>query len=214
MRKHNATFANFICRFGNDKVLLDYAYEIVIPAFTRDTFIRSHGTTHYHLYEAEVMTLDHSTQPPILALAGRFIKDTKLRRYQIFDDELGLVRDEQSMSSAPSAFFVLILNNHRMAYLPETPHAPDLKAFEATVRHFLIKRYEQFINEMYTQTQTGAGEREGKITKKALRETHPRPTLEVVPLTGADSIEQFVRRYDRLKKIDFRIVRPRRCGRI
>lgn len=203
MQQHNATFANFICRFGDEKVLLDYAYEIVIPAFTRDTFIRSYGKTHYHLYEVELLTLDKTAQPPVMALAGRFIKDTELRRYQIFDDELGLVRDEQSMRSAPSAFFVLILNNHRMAYFPETPHAPDLKAFEATVRYFLIKRYEQYIDELHEQSRQGR-----KVTKKALREAHPRPTLEVVPLTGEDSIEQFVRRYDMLKQIDFQLVRP------
>jgi hypothetical protein len=210
MQQHNATFANFICRFGDDKVLLDYAYEIVIPAFTRDTFIRSYGTTHYHLYEVELITLDEKTRPPVIALTGRFIKDTELRRYQIFDDKRGLVRDERSMRSAPSAFFVLILNNHRMAYFPETPHAPDLRAFEATVRHFLIKRHQQFIDELYEQAQheVEVGERERKATKKALREEHPRPTLEVIPLTGEDSIEQFVRRYDMLKQIDFRLVRP------
>ncbi|MBC8718169.1 hypothetical protein [Ochrobactrum sp. Marseille-Q0166] len=210
MQQHNATFANFICRFGDDKVLLDYAYEIVIPAFTRDTFIRRYGATHYHLYDVELVTLDETKQPPIMALAGRFIKDTELRRYQIFDEKHGLVRDEQSMRSAPSAFFVLILNNHRMAYFPETPNAPDLRAFEVTVRSFLIKRYEEFINEAYelAQNRTKLIQLERKITKKALREALPRPTLEVVPLTGADSIEQFVRRYDTLKQIDFRIVRP------
>lgn len=210
MQKHNATFANFVCRFGDDKVLLDYAYEIVIPAFTRDTFIRSYGKTHYHLYEVELLTLDQAARPPVMALAGRFIKDTELRRYQIFDDKLGLVRDEQSMRSAPSAFFVLILNNHRMVYFPETPHAPDLRAFEATVRHFLIKRHQEYIDELYEQSQREfeVAQRGRKITKKALREAHPRPTLEVVPLTGADSIEQFVRRYGMLKQIDFRLVRP------
>lgn len=210
MPRHNATFANFICRFGDDKVLLDYAYEVVIPAFTRDTFVRNYGATHYHLYEVELLTLDDAARPPVMALAGRFIKDTELRRYQIFDDQRGLVRDERSMRSAPSAFFVLILNNHRMAYFPETPHAPDLKAFETTVRHFLIKRHKQFIDELYEQAQQEfeAGQRERKVTKKALRETHPPPTLEVVPLTGADSVEQFVRRYDMLKQIDFRLVRP------
>ena len=43
MRQHNAAFANFICRFGSEKVLLDYAEQIVLPAFTDDTMIRSFG---------------------------------------------------------------------------------------------------------------------------------------------------------------------------
>lgn len=43
MKKHSAVFANLICRF-NDEVLLDYAEKIVIPAFTKDTYVRSYGS--------------------------------------------------------------------------------------------------------------------------------------------------------------------------
>ncbi|RWK11868.1 hypothetical protein [Mesorhizobium sp.] len=206
MRQHNATFANFICRFGDDKVLLDYAYEIVIPAFTRDTYVRSYGTrTHYHFYEVEIVTLDHKSNPPTIALAGRFVKDTELTRYQVFDELLGLIQDERKMRSAPSSFFILVLNNHRMIYFPETPHAPDLKSFEATAAYFLQKRHQEYISELYDQARRD-GQR--KATKKALVQAHPWPTLQVVPLTGADSIEEFVRRYETLKQIDFRLVRP------
>jgi len=97
-----------------------------------------------------------------------------------------------------------------MVYFPETPHAPDLKAFEVSIRAFLIKRYEEFIDEQYELSRLTAELLDIKMitTKKALRETHSRPTLEVVPLTGVDSIEQFVRRYEKLKQIDFRLVRP------
>ena len=35
MRQHSAAFANFICRFGDEKVLLDYA--------ARSLFRHSHG---------------------------------------------------------------------------------------------------------------------------------------------------------------------------
>ena len=31
-------FANFLCHFGRDKVMIDYLTEIVVPAFTDDTF--------------------------------------------------------------------------------------------------------------------------------------------------------------------------------
>jgi hypothetical protein len=205
MRQHNATFANFICRFGEEKVLLNYAYEIIIPAFTRDTYVRSFGTrTHYHFYEVEIVTLDPKSNPPTIALAGRFIKDTELTRYQVFDEKRGLIQDEQKMRSAPSAFFVLILNNHRMIYFPETPHAPDLRAFEATAAYFLKMRHQEYIGELYELARASTQ----KVTKKALVQTHPSPTLKVIPLTGADSIEEFVRRYETLKQIDFRLVKP------
>lgn len=205
MRQHNATFANFICRFGEDKVLLDYAKRIVIPAFTKDTYVRSYGKkTHYHFYETELMNLSEDNDNPIMVLAGRFVKQTELTRTQIYDDEKGLVQDEASLLSAPSAFFVLILNNHRLIYFPETPHAPDINAFRVTAQQFLRQRHKEYIDRRYEKTR---GDDEPP-TKKSLYEAHPRPSLEVVPLTGKADIAGFLRRFEKLKKINFRVVKP------
>lgn len=205
MKQHNATFANFICRFGDDKVLLDYAKRIVIPAFTKDTYVRSYGKkTHYHFYETELLNLSEDDDVPIMVLAGRFVKQTELTRTQIFDSEQGLVQDEATLLSAPSAFFVLILNNHRLIYFPETPHAPDLNAFRVTAQQFLRQRHQEFINKTYEKSRDD----NMPLTKKSLYETHPRPSLEVVPLTGKSDITAFMRRFEKLKKINFRVVRP------
>ena len=57
MRQHVASFANFVCRFGDEKVLLDYAKDIVLPAFFDDTFVRSYGRTHFFFYETELVKL-------------------------------------------------------------------------------------------------------------------------------------------------------------
>lgn len=205
MRHNSVAFANFICRFGDEKVLLDYAYEIVVPAFTRDTYVRSYGTTtHYHFYEVKVVTLDNSTDPAVTALAGRFIKNTELTRYQIFDEQQGLIQDEQRMRSAPSVYFVLILNNHRLIYFPETPNAPDMSAFRATAMQFLRLRHKEFIDQLYDERDRG----DRSASKKALKNIHPRPTLDIIPLTGAENIEQFLRRFEILKRIDFNLIRP------
>tara|TARA_R100000935_G_C2839311_1_gene170116 strand:- start:1819 stop:2811 length:993 start_codon:yes stop_codon:yes gene_type:complete len=204
MRQHTAVFANFICKFG-DKNLLNYAEDIVIPAFTKDTYVRSYGKkTHYHFYEVELLNMASGSSDPILVLAGRFIKDTELTRHQVFDVRKGLVQDEQSMRSAPSALFVLILNNHRLIYFPETPHAPDLNAFKATAESFLRKRHKEFIDELYEKT----SEDKKPPTKKALYEAHPHPNLEVIHLAGRTDIAHFLRRFETLKKINFRVVRP------
>lgn len=203
MRQHNAAFANFVCRFG-EKVLLDYAEEIVIPAFTRG-YIRTHGErTLYRFYDVEYVRLDVTRGVPVLALAGRFIKDTQLTRHQVFDADVGLVQDEQSMPSAPSAYFVFVLNNHRLIYFPETPHAPDFRPFEATCRRFLRDAHKEYVDGLYR----GRREDGQRVTKNALYEEHPRPTLEVIPLAGRESVEEFMGRYAVLKRIDFRLVRP------
>ena len=204
MRQHNAAFANFVCRFG-EKALLDYAEEIVMPAFLRETYIRTHGErTFYRFYDVEYVRLEVTGGVPVLALAGRFIKDTQLTRHQVFDADVGLVQDERSMRSAPSAYFVLVLNNHRLIYFPETPHAPDFKPFEATCRRFLKNAHKEYVEGLYR----GRREDGERVTKNALYEEHPTPTLEVIPLAGRESVEEFMRRYAVLKQIDFRLVRP------
>lgn len=203
MKQNNAVFANFICRFG-DEVLLDYAKEIVIPAFTNDANVRTYGDTDYHFYQVELINLAKANEDPVLAIVGQFVKDTLLTRVQIFDEQAGLVQDEQSMRSAPSAFFVLILNNHRLIYLPETPHAPDLGAFQVTALTFLRWQWTKYINDLYKAAKE-AGEPK---TKVSLRKLHRIPTLEVVPLTDKRSLAESVRRYETLRRIDFRLITP------
>ena len=204
MRQHVASFANFVCRFGDEKVLLDYAKEIVLPAFLDDTLIRTYGRTHFFFYEAELIRLDENGGDPVLGIAGRFIKNTHLTREQIFDPQRGIIHDEASLPSAPSTFFVLILNNHRLIYFPETAHAPDLNAFRATTTRFLQDKHKAFIDKTY-ETLSEQGE---KVTKKQLLEDNPAPSLEIIPISGDEEIEAFLRRYGKLKKIEFRLVNP------
>jgi hypothetical protein len=45
MRQGEAIFANFICTFGESKVLIDYLQEIVIPALTYTQHVRVWKTT-------------------------------------------------------------------------------------------------------------------------------------------------------------------------
>lgn len=206
MRQHVASFANFICRFGRDKVLLDYAEQIVLPAFTDDTLIRSYGKgrTHFFFYETQIVELEKNDREPVLAITGRFIKNTQLSREQIFDPDKGVVKDTASLATAPSAFFMLILNSHRLIYFPETAHAPDLKSFKSTAIAFIKKKHKDFIHQQYIQYK----ETENPVTKKQLVQTHPHPSLEVIPISGDEDIEKFVRRYGVLKKIEFKVVQP------
>lgn len=204
LRQHIAAFANFVCRFGDDKVLLDYAEDIVIPAFVDNSLVRTYGRTHFFFYEAKLVILDEDRAKPVLGITGRFIKNTQLTREQIFDPRRGLVHDEASMPSAPSAHFVLVLNSHRLIYFPETAHAPDLNTFQSTALAFLRQKHKSFIDRMYDE----ARERDEKVTKKELVAANPHPTLEVIPISGDDEIEAFVKRYGVLRRIEFRLVTP------
>jgi hypothetical protein len=204
MRNNNAIFANFTCHFGSKEVLLDYAREIIVPAFTDSTLKRTHGPdTTYVIRNAEVIRFGEA-QSPVIAIGGRFIKNTVLRRHQVLDPNHGLIPDQQAMASAPSAWFLLILNNHRLVYFPETPYAPDLIAFEAAARKFISERYKGYIEGLLTN----ARERGEKTTKAALMREHGRPIIDIVPLSNEASIDAFLRRFSKLQRIEFELVKP------
>ena len=112
MSRNQIEFANVLCHFGADKVLLDYLNEIVLPAFTDDTLIRERGKetpTRYHFYEVEVEVVDKKLhRRPQSGFLVEFVKDVRLTRTQIFDASKGLVEDAQSMASSPSSYFLFL----------------------------------------------------------------------------------------------------------
>ena len=59
-------------------------------------------------------------------IAGHFVKNSVLAREQVFQNE-ELISDHAEIETSPSAFFVLFLSDHRIAYAPETRFAPTLK---------------------------------------------------------------------------------------
>src|SRR5687767_8238987 len=124
------SFANLICTFGN-KGLLEYAESSVIPAFTDPTLNRRYGThTSYFFHDVSLLRIEQPGEPvPLLCVYGKFVHNTMLRRTQVYRPAQGLAPDVAEMESAPSAFFVLILNNHKLAYAHETPFAPSIKRF-------------------------------------------------------------------------------------
>jgi hypothetical protein len=108
------------------------------------------------------------------------------------------------MSSAPSAFFVLILNNHKLIYVSETPHAPTTDKFAATLKHFIGLKHTAFLNLEFER----AKERNVPITRAQLRLLHPHPDVEIVPLSNHGSIQQFVDRFSILRELDFKVLKP------
>lgn len=203
MSARNAYFGNFICKFGDDN-LLDYAEDIVLPAFLDDALVREYGDhTAYFFYEVQLIKLTDEEDSPV-GIVGQLIKDTMLEREQVFDPKEGIRRDPQSMPSSPSTFFLLILDNHKLVLVPETPSAPDLSAFAATARDFIKKKRKIYISQIREQyKEIGIA-----ITLKQLEQNIPVPKVVAVPLASAESIQQFIRRYSVLKKVQVRLLKP------
>jgi hypothetical protein len=200
-----ASFANFICKFGDQKVLLDLAEDVVIPAFTDATLERTYGDTSYFFLDVNVVPIT-SNGEQLLTIGGRFVKNTEVSREQIFDKTKGLVRDPKALRSAPSAVFSLILNNHKLIYHPEVPGAPNLSEFRVTCANFIKAKHLAHINELYVASKDVRLENGKKITKRSLYKEFPIPSIEIVALPSGTSLRDFLGKYKKLTKVSIRIL--------
>ena len=194
----SVAFANFVCRFGDKHVLLDFAEQIVIPAFIEGGQ-RKYSESRYIIQNGALVHCGENEEN--LLIVGRFIKDTILSREQTLENGK-LIKNKATMPSAPSAVFALVLDTHKLLYLPETAHAPGLSAFRATVSHIIRNRHTEYVNELY-ENDAGEGKR---ITKKGIIEKVPHPEIQVVPLSSLQDFENFLKQFAVLENIKIQLI--------
>lgn len=195
-------FANFTCKFGPDKNLIDFVEPIVLPAFFDTSLVRTYGPSSYLIYSRKIINLG-TVEAPVPALFGEFVKDTILTAEQRLDDDEGLVKDYSEMQSSPSAIFLLIFNNHRLLYLHKTKFSPELSAFQATMSNFLTKKRNQYIDNTYYELKRTQNKHTWKSIKEHLMEIIPPPSIKILPLSSQASLEEFVGQYRVLKRVTF-----------
>lgn len=200
-KSRNLNFANFICHFGEKHEMLDLAEEIIIPAFM-SPLKRKYSDTVYFFLDVALLDLG-SAMAPVAALAGRLVKDTQIKREQILQDG-ALVPNKRSMASAPSAFFILVLNDHKLVYMPETKGAPSIEAFRATAQRFVSEKHKSFANNLYQ----GAKRHDSSVTRNTILEKYPMPIIEVVPLSSEASLDSFIDQFEVLSEIRVRLIDP------
>lgn len=200
MRHNSLAFGNFICRFG-DLVLLDLAEEVVFPALLDTSLQRRYGETSYFFFDVSIKNFGTPSAPSV-GIVGRLVKNTILRRTQTFSPDVGLQPDPLAISSAPSAHFLLLLENHRLVYFAETPDAPDMSAFALTARYVIKNHYDRFLRRTKEQN------RDSGLTLSELQKRIPPPTINLVPLTSSMSIRDFVNRYKKIRQFRIRVITP------
>jgi hypothetical protein len=205
MPTNRASFANLTCTFGNED-LLDYAETIVLPAFTDETLHRNFGKdTSYFFHNVQVRTIpQEDAAVPLIIVYGHFVYNTVLKRTQTYSDATGLRPSPEQMPTAPSAFFVFILNNHKLGYLYETPHAPGLKPFATTINQFITKKHKAFLDAEYDKRK----DTDHPATRAQLATIHPYPDVNVLPLANHSTVAEFVNRFDLLHRLEFQLFRP------
>ena len=85
MFKKKIEFGNYTLTFGKDKVLLDYLSEIVMPSFLEMKYTKKFKDTEYFFLDTELIKLGNNKEP-ILAIKGKIVKNTKIKRHQIFEN--------------------------------------------------------------------------------------------------------------------------------
>ena len=170
-RAKTLEFANVTLTFGPGRIMADLLDEIVLPALLDSTLKRTYAGTTYFFHDVQILNLGTKAHPEP-AVGGTFIKDTTIRREQIWNSEKAeLERNERSLRSSPSATFILLLASHKLLYLHETSQAPGTDAFRGTLLNFLTKKYFEFIAKEYASRREKASDEDrAKITKKALKE--------------------------------------------
>jgi hypothetical protein len=149
MFERKLELGNFTLVFGEKFVLLDLFDEIVLPAFSEGEFTRKIGKhTEYVFIDVKLVHLEDEGEP-VVGLAGRLVKNTKVSRHQTYSQTGGIEADVAELDSAPSTSFLLILNNHRIIVSKEVPGAPDLEGFSNSCRYFIQKSYKRYITEIY-----------------------------------------------------------------
>lgn len=200
-------FGNYTLKFG-DEVLLDYYDEIVFPSFLERNHIRTIGDkSEFFFMDTECVILDEDSVPPVLGITGRLVKNTILTREQVFDGS-DIIEDHDELETAPSSFFLLILNTHRLILCKEVSGAPTIQNFQFTSQYCLKKQYEEYINELYETElkEHRVNPDHQRITKKALRSNTKPPKLRISSLTDEQSLEDFIITFKKIKKVTIKLL--------
>jgi len=200
MANQKAEFANLICRFGDKAVMLDYFNEIVGPAFFGKSraFTRRHGKAFYFFHNVQLLTLDDEDGTPSRVLAGRIVRKTTLESQQVF--VAGHLRaTRQSLETAPSSFFLLVLQSHRLVFVREMHGAPNPDQFALLLEHNARMMWQKLVrfDDYWLNSNLS-----GPLTLKERERVVPKPSVDVVPFASDDSIDEQVHRFSLLRELD------------
>jgi hypothetical protein len=87
----------------------------------------------------------------------------------------------------------------------ETPYAPSISTFEATIRSFLKASHVIYINRLYDELK--GQEKNFRKTKKSLWNSIPSPTLFIVPFPNIEEMSAYVDRFEKLQRLDVVVIK-------
>ncbi|TVP14284.1 hypothetical protein [Shewanella sp. KCT] len=209
-KNYNVEFWNFVCHFGEHK-LLDFYSELVHPAFTNG-LTRDYGENCWFFHNVELLTcnFDGNELPFVY---GRIIKDTVLRRTQYFS-EGELKEDEKGIQSSPSSIFILSLIDHRLFFVKEQSDSPTMENFKSTITKFIKDIRTKLIDDEYRAAKEiydyngGSNGKLHRTTKKNLGVRFPEPNIEIIAQSSDAGIDEFVRGMKSIDQLQLEVITP------
>ena len=201
-------FGNYTCTFGDRFVLLDLFDEVVWPSFMEMAQIRKSRDSEYFFVDTMLTEVDIPGYGKKLCISGRFVKNAKLKRDQIFRVDEGVIEDHDELETAPSSLFLLVLESHRLIFVREVAGAPSLDAFKATSARFLRSQHKRFIEQAHSDSKKCSDQDDDykKLTKKALIEQYPYPHLRITPLTDSPGLRDFVNKFKKIDELSIKLL--------
>ncbi|BDY05751.1 hypothetical protein [Ferrimonas sp. YFM] len=206
-KNYNVEFWNFVCHFGELK-LLDRYLQFVHPAFMNN-HVRNHGDSRWLFNGVQLIEVDINGEK-LPFIYGRIVKDTILEREQVLKGS-ELIDDSLSIQNSPSSIFMLSLKEHRIFFIKEQKDAPTMDNFKATIERFINDEIKSYIDDEFHRQRSLRLERGGnyKVTKKRdLEASYPRPDIEVIPLSSDADIDEFIKGMKSIDKLTLKLVMP------
>lgn len=197
-QKQSMFMANFTCRFGEKKGMLDMFDNVVLPAFLHSE-PRVYGKNTFYLFDTELIA-GRGSEPVI---TGRFVRNHGLSRSHILREK-ELVPNYGEMESATGARFALILSTHTLIYVPETPYAPNVKMFQSTMQSHLLKFWSAFVKEQVRARKNGKKRhpQSNEFLAQVMAE-YPQPELKIIELPSRISIQNFLANFRIISRVEF-----------
>lgn len=206
MKTKRMEIANLTCRSKiGDKELLDVFVDYFLPAMQNQEAPGSKNseTLFYKFIDLNVAKIENE-----LVLYGRFIKCLNIEREQILEGNT-LILSYDTMDSAPSSFFVLLLRNHKLLWIKEMARAPLLKDFRAALLKMLNKeRLDLIKNYLEKQTSNLFFDKNNiaNIERRAYAE-YPELEILVTPLGNNIQIQERLSRFKKIYNITLKALK-------
>ncbi|MHA6484486.1 hypothetical protein ACX1C1_21550 [Paenibacillus sp. strain BS8-2] len=177
----NLYVANFNCTFIINKKhepLLSQFESVILPAFKEGIVYENKRTDSDFLFE----DVEISMKNGIFVLVGLIVKRTHLEIKTRYNDKGELMATNDLIPSDPFSYFIINLQNHRMALVKNQKGSPTVSDFDRTATHVLSAYVGKY----------------NKTTKND-EDKLPRPQLNVVTVPYAGKIEEELKKINKIE---------------